>query len=294
MKVVVLGGEGFIGQHVCDVLRLKGITPISFDRYINKPANSDRFMGDIKDREAVNYIVGMTDGAINLAGILGTSETVDNPYPSAEVNVLGAINFLQALRENDKPGVQIAVGNHWMNNSYSITKSTAERFSLMFQKEHGTKVGVVRALNAYGPRQKHEPVRKIIPNFVVRALRDAPIEIYGDGEQVMDMIHVRDVAGILIDALLKDWDRSKVLEAGTGRKTTVNDIAKAVIKVAGSGSVKHIDMRAGEPKGSVVVGDPGTLLPLYKNGPKLMGLEKGLEETVKWYRENYDWQNAKI
>ena len=59
------------------------------------------------------------------------------------------------IRDSKIPAVYIAVGNHWMNNSYSITKTTAERFALMYNKEHGTKIAVVRGLNAYGPRQKH-------------------------------------------------------------------------------------------------------------------------------------------
>lgn len=291
MKVLVTGGSGFIGSHVCDELEARGIKPIVFDRFPrSEMVKTDVINADIKDREAVNYAVAMTDGAINLAGILGTSETVDNPFPSAEVNILGGLNFLQALRENKKTGVQIAVGNHWMNNSYSITKTTTERFSLMFNKEHGVDVGVVRALNAYGERQKHAPIRKIVPNFVVRALRNEPIEIYGDGEQIMDMVYVRDVAMVLVDALLKKWDKTKILEVGTGRRTTVNQLAEMVNTAAGStAGIKHIPMRQGEIDHAVVVGDPGTLLQLYPHGPKLMSFEKGIEKTIKWYKENYDY-----
>jgi nucleoside-diphosphate-sugar epimerase len=190
-------------------------------------------------------------------------------------------------------GVQIAVGNHFMNNTYSITKTTAERFALMFNKEHKTKIAVVRALNAYGEYQKHKPIRKITPNFVVRALRGEPIEIFGDGEQIMDMIYVKDVAEILIRSLLLDHNcYNKVFEAGTGRRTTVNEIAHMVNDLTGNkAGVKHLPMRAGEPDRSVVLGDPSTLKPLGMSADDLTPLEKGLERTVKWYRDHYNLKN---
>ncbi len=74
-----------------------------------------------------------------------------------------------------------------MNNSYSITKTCAERFAWMFNREHGTRISVVRALNAYGPGQKSEPVRKIMPNFILPALRGEAIIVYGAGSQVMEI-----------------------------------------------------------------------------------------------------------
>ena len=173
-----------------------------------------------------------------------------------------------------------------MNNSYSITKDTASRFTMMFNKELGTKVAVVRGLNAYGPRQKSEPVRKIIPTFIKKALAGENIEVYGDGTQIMDMIWCKDIARILVDACVKDHEvYDKTFDAGTGRKTTVNWIAEQVIKAANSKSkIVHLPMRPGEPEQSVVLGDPKTLQPLGKYD--FTPFEEGIKETVKWYREN--------
>ncbi len=289
-KVVVFGGCGFIGGHVCEELEERGIKPIVFDRFkkndLQPMMKRDIYVGDITDANAVNYIVGLAHGAINLAGILGTSETVDNPFPSAHVNIFGALNFLEACRKHKRLGVQIAVGNHFMNNSYSITKTTAERFALMYNQEHDTKIAVVRALNAYGERQKARPVRKIMPNFILPALAGEPIEIFGDGEQVMDMIYVKDVAKILVNALLDNHGiYNSVFEAGTGRNTTVNDIAQEVIKQTSSkAGVKHVGMRQGEPERSVVVGNSKTLQPIFKD--KLTTLEDGIKKTVAWYKDN--------
>jgi len=198
------------------------------------------------------------------------------------------------MRPQGVRGAQITVGNHFMNNTYAITKTTAERFALMFNKELGTRISVVRGLNAYGEAQKYRPVRKIIPNFVLRAINNEPIEIFGDGEQVMDMIYVQDLAEILIRAATRDhgaYDR--IFEAGTGRRTTVRQIAELVNRIAGNkAGIKHLPMRAGEPERAVVLGDPKTLQPLGFAAGDLTPLETGLERAVRWYRDHNDWRGA--
>lgn len=289
-KILITGASGFIGSHTVEEALSRGLKVIAFDRYKTKyPKGVESFQGDIRDFEAVNEAVQKVDYAINLAGILGTQETIDNPIPSVQTNIIGAVNFLRACRPtkfHKVKGVQIGVGNHWMNNSYSITKDTAARFTMMFNKEHGTQVAVVRGLNAYGERQKSEPVRKIIPTFVKLALANKPITVYGDGEQIMDMIYVKDLAKILVDAAVKDHGiYQDVIDGGTGRKTTVNWIAEKVIEAAKSKSeIKHLPMRPGEPEHSVVLADEDSLamLGLYD----LTKFEDGIKRTVEWYKYN--------
>jgi UDP-glucose 4-epimerase len=291
-KILVTGGGGFIGSHVVDLLIEKGYEVTIFDRFEHRPHREDvnLYLGDIKDKDAVLEAVSKHDGVINLAGILGTAETVNDPYPSVEVNIIGGLNVCEACRRFSKNGVQITVGNWFMNNSYSITKNTAEKFALMYNKEHGTKIAVVRGLNAYGPRQKPRPVRKLIPNVVIPALLNKPIIIYGNGEQIMDMVYVRDVAEILVRALTMDHGTyDKVFEAGSGDDTTVNYITELVVKLSGSKSeIRHVPMRAGEPEGSVVKGDPKTLEVLDYSKKDLTSLEEGLKKTITWYKEHLD------
>lgn len=288
MKILVTGGSGFIGSHVIDNLLSKGHTVTVFDHSNNNkyPDGVRVFLGDTRDFTSVSEAVAVHDGVIHLAGVLGTQETINEPRPAVETNIIGGLNLFQACRNYNVPCVYIAVGNHWMNNSYSITKTTAERLAFMFNKEHGTKIAVVRGLNAYGPRQKGHPVRKIMPNFVVPALKDEEITVYGDGEQIMDMIYVGDLAEILVRALTEDHGvYDKVFEAGTGRNTTVKEIAEEVIKQVGSGSIKNVPMRPGEPERSVVLGDPETLRPLFGGElPKLTTLEEGVRKTIEWYK----------
>lgn len=293
MKVLVTGGSGFIARHTVDRLRDLGHEPMRMDRVSNGYTD---FLADVRDATAVSEAVALCDGVLHIAGVLGTAETISNPAPAVETNIMGSLNVFQACRQYKRRCVYITVGNYWMLNSYSISKTCAENLAWMFNNEHGTEIAVVRALNAYGPRQKDQPVRKIMPNFVLPALKNAEITVYGDGSQVMDMIYVEDVADILVRALTEDHGRYRFdptrngdngvkFEAGTGRKTTVNDIADMVIKIVGKGSVKHVPMRGGEPEHSVVLGDPKTLRPLYGGKvPDLVPLEEGIARTVEYYR----------
>lgn len=280
MKVLVTGGTGFIGGYVCEALRARGIEPVTFG-VTGKPD----VLGDIRDASAVDLAVSNCDAVMHCAGVLGTMETVDDPLPAIEVNICGGLNVFKAIRRYKVPAVNIAAANHWMWNPYSITKKAAERLGLMANKEWGTRIAMVRGMNVYGPGQKAAPVRKIMPNLILPALRNEPIVIYGDGTQIMDMIYVEDVAEILIRALLNDHEvYDSVMEAGTGRRTTVNELATMVVEMIGQGTVEHVPMRPGEPAGSVVLGDPATLAPLGVAPEDLKPLEDGLKLTIDSYQ----------
>ena len=283
MRVLITGGNGFIGGYVCEVLRARDHEPVKFDR------KGGDILGDIRDPVAVFQAVGDCDAVMHLAGVLGTAETVQNPEPAVMTNIIGGLNVFKAISEYGVPAVNIAGANHWMWNPYSITKKAAERFALMANKEWGTQIALIRGLNVYGPGQKAQPVRKIMPNLILPALRDEPMVIYGDGNQIMDMIYVTDVAEILVDALLKPHGvYDSVMDAGTGRRTTVNDLARAVLAEFGrepveGETVQHTPMRAGEMEHSVVLGDPSTLAPLGWSEADMVTLEDGLKLTIASY-----------
>lgn len=296
-NILVTGGNGFIGQHVCQYLRDHGMEPKVFAN--RAPAD---FLGDTRDYTSVSEAVAVTDGVIHLAGVLGTQETIREPQPAVETNIFGGLNVFKACAHYNKRAVYIAVGNHWMNNTYSITKTTAERFAFMFNKEMGTKIAVVRGLNAYGPGQKPGPVRKIMPNFILPALRGESITVYGDGGQIMDMVWVGDLAETLVRALTQDhgqWD--KPFECGTGRRTTVKQIAEAVVREVQRAYrteppiedyIQYVPMRPGEPEQSVVLGNPGTLAPLGINPENLVSLESGIARTIRYYFEQEQARDA--
>ena len=111
--------------------------------------------------------------------------------------------------------------------------------------------------------------------------------IYGSGDQIMDMIYAGDVAEVLVRSVIRDHGTfGRVLEAGTGRRTSVNDVAHLVRRLCGSNvPIQHLDMRPGEPFNAVVVGDPATLAPLGLTTHDFTQLEQGLERTIRWYRD---------
>jgi UDP-glucose 4-epimerase len=297
--VLVTGGNGFIGQYVCEELLRRDYEVSVLDTRWREPVDGARLvLGDIRDATAVTEAIAHADGVIHLAGVLGTQETIDNPRPAAETNILGGLNVFEAAVQYDVPCVNIAVGNYWMNNTYSITKNTVERFAEMIDRYRSGRISVVRALNAYGPRQSavapwgSSKVRKIMPSFICRALTGMPIQVYGDGLQIMDMIYVADVATILVQALETTAAYGPLLnlEAGMGRDTTVNDIANMVQHEVGEATgeispIEHLPMRPGEDERSVVRGDPKTLAPIGIDPDDLIPLEQGVERTVGYFAD---------
>ena len=299
MKVLVTGGMGFIGRYVVEELQTRGYTPVIFDHHRRLPqeypTDVEVFQGDIMDDIAVTEAMAHVQGWIHLAAVLGTQETIMNPRPAAHSNLMGGLNILEAAAQYDLPGSYIAVGNHWMNNTYSITKTMIERFIDMFNKYRDTKVNIVRAVNAYGPRQLAVApfgpgkVRKITPSFVCRALTHMDVEVYGDGSQVSDMVYVADVAKALVNAMAKAHMGEVFdvpVEVGPEVNSTVQEVAELIIAISGSQSkIVNLPMRPGEIPGAVVKADTSTLKLVDMDPKDLVGLPVGMQLTVDYFKE---------
>lgn len=310
MKKIGVTGFGFIGSHVVDELLRRDYEVIVFDHHDKRkdlPNGVEFMLGDIRDETAMSELAAHTDGIIHLAGVLGTQETVKYPIPAVHTNTQGGLNFLEAVTHYKIPGVYIAVGNWWFNNPYSISKNMIERFCHMYNAELGSKVNIVRAVNAYGPRQlAFEPfanskVRKITPSLVCRALSGMSIELYGGGTQISDMVYVGDVAKALVNALEYADDGEvfdEAIEIGSVEHTTVREVAILVNKLAteyGYQSVDIVDlpMRPGEKVGEKITADVRTLQKIGMNASDLVPLELGMRTTIEWFKNNEDitWRN---
>lgn len=283
--VLVTGGAGFIGSYVVEELVERGYRVDVLDTRGRHVPGAATVLGDVRDATSTNEAVSRCDGVIHLAGVLGTAEMIANPHPAIESNIHGAVNVFEAAATHGVPVVNIAVGNYWMDNTYSISKDTADRFARMFNQYRGGRITTVRTYDAYGPRQTPSApfgpsrVRKIIPSFICRTLTDQAIEVYGDGSQTIDLIYATDIAKILVSALITtDNDGPQEgIEAGSGIPITVLEIAEAVIAEIGSGSIVHLPMRPGEQPGARIV----ALSPLADAVP----LHDGLPQTVDYYRD---------
>lgn len=288
-NILVTGGNGFIGSHVIDKLLSLGHHVTNFDRRQppGERENVTKVLGDIKDPNIVNETVSKVDGVINLAGILGTSETINGSYETADVNINGALTFFDAIKKYNIPAVQITVGNYLWYNAYAITKYTSERLALMYNKEYGTKIAVVRGLNVYGSRQKHFPVKKVVPNFILQALNNEDITMYGDGMQKLDLIYIDDTVEVLTRALLMEHGcYDNTMEAGSGKLYTAKKLAETILKSTESTSkIKYLPMRAGEPIRSVTKGDPDTLAPI--DYTPSTSLDDGIKKTIPYYKNEY-------
>jgi UDP-glucose 4-epimerase len=301
MKVGVTGGSGFIGQYVCEELADRGHVPLVFEHRRHAPAGRWEVMfGDIRDPTAMTELAAHSDAVIHLAAVLGTQETITNPRPAAETNLMGGLNFLEAVAQYDLPGTYICVGNHWMNNSYSISKTAVERFVHMFNADRGTRVNCVRAVNAYGPRQSAAPpfssgkVRKITPAVACRALSGMPVELYGGGAQISDMVWVGDVARTLVSALEaaatgKVLDRA--VEIGPMRSASIREVAELIIDLCVDrgfprSPIVDLPMRPGETGDTPVTADTSTLWSVGIEPEGLLPLEEGMARTVDWFIAN--------
>lgn len=290
-RLLILGGDGFIGEYVAEAALARGLQVTVFDqrKHLHRP-DVTGFLGDIRDPVAVRNAVVLADYVINLAAILGTQETIRTAIDCVKTNLIGTLNVLESCvptRFHQVQGVQIGIGNYWMDSPYPITKRAALAFTRMFNKELGTRVAMVRAMHAYGEGQKCRPIRKIVPTFIRRALRGEPLPVYGDGEQVVDMIYVGDLAKVLVDACTSpSVDYDQVYEAGLGRHLTVNEVAEAIIDAAGSLSeIVHLPMRPGEEENAVISADPATLAGL--GDYEFVSFEDGIRPVVDWYRGRY-------
>lgn len=283
-KILITGGSGFIGQHLIKGLLEKNYQVAVLDRTPkNLPEQVTIFQGDIRDRAAVKRAMRGRDGVYHLAGVLGTEELNTRSIEATEINVIGALNILEEALVNKTKVLLVSKPNVWLN-TYSITKEASEKFCLMFQKEFGLKAVIVKWFSVYGPGQKHYGVQKAVPTFIVRALQNKSLPIFGSGHQEADFIYVTDTIAATIKAAEAALMEGKIVEIGTGRGTKVIDLAKLIIKLCQSQSkLQFLRMRGGEDSETKVIAKTAILKKL-KFKPQVK-LEEGLKKTIAFYRE---------
>jgi len=240
---MVTGGHGFIGQQVCRELEARGHQTLTLDLPY----------GDVRALTSI----GEVGAVIHLAGMLGTHELFDAVHLAIDVNVQGTANVLEAARKAKARYVGISMPPVFPS-VYTATKLAAVGLERAYHHTHGLPVSRVRAFNAYGTGQKHGPghPQKIVPTFATEAWAGRPIPIWGDGEQTVDLVHVDQLARMLVDAL--DHGDDVTFDGGTGEAFSVNEVAKMVLQVTGSpAGVEYLPMRRGEIPTQIVATGEG-------------------------------------
>lgn len=281
MKVLITGGTGFIGNYLAKELKNKGhnTSVLTNDP---KARGRDLIKANIIDRTKMLRLIPKFDVIYHLAGLLGTSELIEQAYQASRVNILGTVNILDAARVNSTKVIFVTKPNCWLN-TYSITKFAGESFTRMYYHELGLRTVGVRWFNVYGPGQSFH-CQKAVPFFIKWALTNQPVRVWGDGEQTMDLIHAKDAVTATIMVAENTRFEGSVVEVGSGLETTVNKLAELVIKKSFSKSkILHLPMRPGEIPNTKLKANTKVLDSI---GFKCkVSLDEGINETVKWYKE---------
>ncbi len=285
MRVVVLGSSGFLGEPLVRELVSRGRHVVAVDHAVSRSAASDdveRCVVDIRDREALAHVLAGADEVYHLAGALGTSELDSQLRRSIETNVIGSLNVFEAAVDAHVSHVFFASKVHVWLNAYTITKHAAEQIGRLVSHQSGTRICSLRYLNMYGPGQKLTPVRKVLPTFAAQAMRGLPIQVYGDGNQTVDMIFVRDAAKLTVDFLDAGFV-DHAIDCGTGTAMTVNALAEAVNEYFDNrAGIDHVAMRRGEVGVTQLVADTEPLEKII-GSLEFTDWETALAETLAWY-----------
>lgn len=243
MNLVITGGAGFIGDSLRKRAERLGHEVFIFDRTHGFDLLTDP--------------LPPADSVIHLAGVLGTDELFDDIDRAIDINIKGTVRVLDACRDKKMTYTSINMPTVFPS-VYTATKVCAARLASAYHIAYGVPVSHVRAFNAFGPGQKHGPghPRKIIPAFATDAWEGRPLTIWGDGTQSVDLVHIDDLARMLLDAT--GFGDDITFDGGTGQSFTVNQVADLVLTLTGSSvGVEHKPMRRGEVPTQIVAAGEG-------------------------------------
>ncbi len=309
MKVLVTGGAGFIGSHVADALVARGydvhvLDDLSGGRRANVPDAATFHALDIRSDEAADLIrQERFDALLHFAAQMDVRRSVADPRFDADVNVLGFLNLMEAGREAGlKKVVFASTGgaiygepDPAINDAgpqpehhpqrpvspYGITKLVTEKYLHFYETAYGIPYVALRFGNVYGPRQNPHGEAGVVAIFAERLLDGRQPVIYGHGEQTRDYVFVGDVVRAVLAGL--DHEASDVVNVGTGRETSVNELFRVLNTITGAGADEvHAEGKPGEQQRSVLdVSHAATALGWQPQ----VSLEDGLRETVAWFEK---------
>ncbi len=258
MRVVVTGGAGFIGRWVVRAFLGRGWDVVAFDNlssgsreniaeFVGETGRFRFVKGDVRDADAVrSLLAGGTDLIAHLAARINVQQSIDHPVDTFENDVTGTLNLLEAARAArpkflfmstcmvyDRSSSPEGIGETHPTkpaSPYAACKLAGEQLTLSYHHAYGLPAVVVRPFNTYGPFQRADGEGGVIAVFLKKAMARAPLQIYGDGTQTRDFLYAEDCAEFVATAALSREAEGRILNAGTGRDISVNDLAALVQK----------------------------------------------------------------
>lgn len=312
--VLVTGGAGFIGSHLSDRLITSGYRVIILDNLStgNKTYIPDKAIfvrGDVRRKKEVEAVFRKYafNVVIHLAGQSSTITSFTDPFFDIETNFHGTVNVVLAAVATHVPRFLYASSMTVYGQPeklpipetqparpisyYGITKYAAERFVHATSDRVDLKRPFLttsfRMFNVYGPRQSiTNPYQGVLAIFIGNVLRGEPITIFGDGMQARDFVYIDDVVDAWLAAIDKPRSFSQILNIGSGRQTSILDLAKAVIATLGKNPNKYPILFQPERPGDQRFMEADITLAKKILGfrPKI-SLSQGLAKTIAWAKQ---------
>ena len=278
MKFLITGGAGFIGSHLAEKLIARGDHVVILDNLSTGSANNLSGIkekikfeeGNILDKAVVDKLVAESDYVVHLAAALGVFNIVNKPLESLKTNLQGSEIVLEACNRYKKPVLVASTSEIYGKNdkvplneeddriighplksrwSYSEAKAVDESLAYFYFLENKLPIRIVRFFNTVGPRQVGH-YGMVVPRFVIAALKNEPLSVYGSGDQIRCFCHVSDaVRGLL---LVMDSDKAvgEVFNVGNNQQISILELAKKVIEITSSkSSIEKIAYENAYPQG---------------------------------------------
>jgi UDP-glucose 4-epimerase len=278
VKYLITGGAGFMGSHLVEKLIDRGDQVVTLDNL--STGSNDNLSGirekitfqegNILDKVAIDKLVSESDYVVHLAAALGVLNIVNKPLESLRTNLQGSEVVLEACDKYKKPVLIASTSEIYGKNdkvplneeddriighplksrwSYSEAKAVDESLAYFYYLENKLPIRIVRFFNTVGPRQVGQ-YGMVVPRFVIAALMNEPLFVYGSGDQIRCFCHVDDAVRALLLVMDSDKAVGEVFNVGNNQQITIMELAKKVIELTGSSStIEKIAYEKAYPEG---------------------------------------------
>ncbi len=305
-RILITGGAGFIGSHLCERLLMEGNEVLCLDNYFTGAKRNITHLLDKPYFELIRHDVtspfyAEVDEIYNLACPASPIHYQYNPIKTVKTSVMGAINMLGLAKRIKAKVLQASTSevygdptihpqpeSYWGNvnpigtrSCYDEGKRCAETLFKDYHQQNGVRIKIVRIFNTYGPKM-HPNDGRVVSNFIVQALQGKDITIYGDGTQTRSFQYVDDLLEGLVRMMQTSDDVTGPINLGNPKEFTILDLAEKILKMTGSNSkIIHMPLPQDDPvqRKPVISRAKANL-----NGwEPVVELEEGLKKTIAYF-----------